>query len=396
MFHEVPGPERERHGLRANGATALHERALDLAPRIPPWATPIFHLYQGSDTEIKVVVGNVTKPTEGFGGWYSTITFYCDISPEDRPSHVAISWPANRTQSAKIPVFYPDPITKRAMTVCYSVLYRGYNGVSSLRQNFEYVRLMGAEHVFFYVMSVGQDTEDLFRYYTDIGFLTVLKMPKNFITNHYWYYGQSLANYDCHSRNKYTTDLVALHDHDEYIFPLQHSTWAEMIRSIDDSLENKADDKQIAAYTFQHKFLCKNVTLTDSPHWAELKDKLKLTPEEEVFIDEHKVSVFQRVTSRGASNFWDFPRRSKSIIRPRLVKEVFTHMPRVIVDSARRCDVDNQLAFLAHYWKLQDFTCVYYDLKVVGFLRTFLDGLMKASSKFEAFVKSGSKAVIET
>ena len=393
LHYETPGPERgEKHGLRAAAATVLHRHMV-----IPPWATPIFHLFTSDSASAKpfhVVVGNVTEVVGSFGGaWYSTVTLYCDIRPDDRPTHVAFSWPANNTLSPKIPVLYPDADifkVKRPAVVCYSVLYNGYDGVDSVRQNLEFVQQMGATHAYIYVERVGPGLEQLFKYYQSIGFLTVLWMPRTPVIARYWYYGQSLANYDCHHRTKLTADYVAFHDHDEFILPLKHATWLDAIRAIDDSPEVKASDKQVAAYTFQHKFFCKNVTLRDSPEWTEMRDKLKLSAEEEKFIGDQELSIFQRGISRGALNFWDFPRRSKTIIKPRLIKEVFTHMPRIIIDGAVRHDVDNTVAFLAHYWKLKNFSCVFYDFKFLSFLRKYLERVMEASKGFDAFVNSKS------
>ena len=219
------------------------------------------------------------------------------------------------------------------------------------------------------------------------GLMTVLDMPYNSVTSAYFYYGQALANYDCHARNKHTANFIAMLDHDEYILPLQHSSWMEVINHIENSEEEKNNRSAIAVFNFQHKFFCQNRTLADSSEWADIKTKLSLSDEESRFIHENKVSLFLRSVTRGADAFWVFGRRQKVIMRPDLVLEPATHAPRYIADRSRRYDVSHSLAFLVHQWKLWDDSCVHYEFHYTSFLRSYLDNIIKAKRDFDTFVR---------
>ena len=102
------------------------------------------------------------------------------------------------------------------MTVCYGVLFHGWDRYRTLLQNIEYNKLMGAEHFFVYNMSTGPRISALLNFYSKKGILTVLDMPK-YPSNLAWYHGQITAINDCVVRSINRFKFLAVVDLDEFI-----------------------------------------------------------------------------------------------------------------------------------------------------------------------------------
>ena len=342
VFYELPSPTRTTPTIVALGSDSVDNKFRNNEK-------PIFHLYSedrasGNTTEqlchgIKRLVhpGYHPEQLRKMGKAYGTVSLECPLSTPIQPSYVTFSWPSNSSQSERIPIIYPQLASKRNITVCYSVVFGGYDDAGELLQNLEFDRLMGAEHLYIYNHSVGPRLDAMMRSYVRDGLLTVLPMPAVDVVVRGYYHGHNLAIADCFYRNKHTSRYVALHDTDEYITPLKHTSWLDMIQHIE---EKSKRTTQTAAFEFQHTFSCVPKNTTDVSH-----NHSNLTTSELEFIKKHNVSYFMR--SRG-QNLLPFPTREKTIYRPELVAEVTTHFVVRFAKGGAALRVDNAVAYLRH------------------------------------------------
>ena len=283
------------------------------------------------------------------GVHYHELILECDLEPHQKPTYVAFSWPSNETLSENIRISYPDLTYKRRITTCYAVFFGNYDNVNRLQSNIEYDLTMGSEHIYLYNMSVGPDVDKMLRFYVERGVLTVLPMEHKFAHQMY-YQGQQIALTDCHTRNRYTSTFVALHDSDEYFLPTQHSSWPELLNHLEQNYKNRNESADpIAAFSFQHALYDKNPP--NDSQWSQIQHDLSLTDNLMNFIKKYKVELFLEMTK---GHFWGFPRRQKTIFRPDLVIHPGTHYAEVRVANTTDLKVNNTLAHLAHHRHLHE------------------------------------------
>ena len=433
VFYEFPSPSHSKAILFAVGSDAA-------AAKYRSEEQPIFHLFFSSDEKNHSTGSTLdtqqqhqqqhttcngtkrnTNPSRGHD--FATVVFEC-VLPDDviRPTSVSFSWPANSTQSGQFPVIYPDLAQpRRNFTVCYAVLFGGFNNADGLMQNIEFNMMMGAEHFFVYNKSIGPLVDALLQSYSAEGLVTVLPMPStDRIVQHSYYHGQNVAIQDCAARNKHTSRYVALHDGDEFIYPLKHSSWNEMLTSLEE--ESSPDEQQqepIAVFAFQNTFACNNMDPDQQPDWDNIipnsssspslssssssSSSLQLSEHDKGFIKEHNVLL---VLQRQGHNFTKFPLRQKTIYRPELVVQPSTHMKANrarLAPGVRTLRVSHEVAYLRHHragsriFVFNPKECVLdYHSKPAGWYRDYLAALQgrwqrikPASKEFSTRVPSG-------
>ena len=312
-----------------------------------------FHLYsEEGAVQLQTRTGSVVLVSFSWshsrlwehGTGYATVKLECVLTSADTPpTHVSFSWPHNDTLTHRFTVEYPDTAARRHISVCYSVLYGGFNNASQLQQNVEYNRLMGAEHVFLYKQNVGPEVEDLLSYYSRQGFLTALPLPLSKQVRDSFYFGQHLAILDCHARNRNSSDWVALIDPDEYIMPRKHSSWTELLEYLDDESENSIRP----TYAFQHTYYTRYQNASD---WDFVKKTLHLSADDVAFIKQNHVQLFLEMNQLDpySMNMGRFARR-KSIFQPDLVILPGTHTPVKTVHESGRRTLGREHGTLAHH-----------------------------------------------
>ena len=276
----------------------------------------------------------------------------------------------------------------RTVTVCYSVLFDNFNDYTRLQQSIEYNRLMGAEHFFIYVESAGTRVEALLKFYKHQGFLTVLSMP-DFPAKRSWYHGQNTAINDCHCRARYTSSFVLVQDFDEFVLPLQHESWMDLIKEIDEThhysqTENNSlsdSSRPIASYAFIHSYYCSYPL--NSSSLEVLKRTLLLSEDDCEFVKEQSVLLLMQMQRM---DFHDYPKRVKNLYRPEQVVEPGTHCPHRLSAGSINVPVDTRLAFLAHHRVNSDSEGVcFLDMNIRPFFKQFVDLLKKSKRDFEVY-----------
>ena len=229
------------------------------------------------------------------------------------------------------------------MTVCYGVLFHGWDRYRTLLQNIEYNKLMGAEHFFVYNMSTGPRISALLNFYSKKGILTVLDMPK-YPSNLAWYHGQITAINDCVSRNRNVSQFVAVLDPDEYIMPLKHLNWQDMLYDIEKKEKQKKLNPLISSFSFKHAYYCYNTL--QSHQWSKFIEEYRITKDDREFIKDNRVDLLLETYRR---HFMEYPVRSKTILRPELVREPGVHFTRRVWHNASIVVVNETIGFLGHH-----------------------------------------------
>ncbi|XP_012938708.1 uncharacterized protein LOC106011943 [Aplysia californica] len=241
-----------------------------------------------------------------------------------------------------------DPtVRQRTFTVCYGILFERFDNYSSLLQSVAFNRLMGAEHFFVYNQSVGPKVDALLRHYQQMGLVTVLRWPP-FPTDRSWYHSQNAAINDCVYRNRGISKFVVVIDTDEYLIPVRHTSWEELLEAV---IHKEAKENQVrraASFTLRHSFYCYGEN--DTPHepeWTWFKNNLTITKEEETFILRNDVLLFQGMFKK---ELLDAPRRCKTIYRPEFSKQAGIHYPHKMWSNRSRSSVvvDDSIGFVAH------------------------------------------------
>ena len=398
VFYEFPNKQRSFHGLRAVGSFNTQRAAFTVHPTI-------HLLYTDGGTE--TVVG--WHRALGGAGAYKEMVIECSLTPDQRPEWVTFSWPHNRTQTAGVKVVYPDTTHgrnvsltthRRNVSLCYSVLFGGFDDADLLQQNLEYNRELGVQHVTLYTQAVGARVTSLLAYYTHQGFVTSLPMPAVDVVRGSYYFGQNIALQDCFGRNRYVSKYVVMTDPDEFIVPVRHRGYTELLADIEERERQQGHTQPIAEFAFRHAFYCLT-QLTDQQHQL-VHANLSLVKEEEDYLRRHQVRLIMR---QFRNPFMPFPRRQKSIYQPDHVVDAGTHFPKVVMPGASRVKVDESVAFLAHYRYCKncgeggkggrgnkDKECTFH-FNVSPVVRPFIDRLKQATLDYQAFLRGNNKTV---
>ncbi|KAH9514281.1 hypothetical protein Btru_028598 [Bulinus truncatus] len=217
-------------------------------------------------------------------------SYECELRKNSRPSTVSIVFNQSDTPANTIKVFYPLPL-QRNFTVSYGILY-SFKHYKQLVQNVKFNRVLGAEHVFVYKLSVFKQTEAVLKYYQKQRFMTVIEWTVPVSELHY--FGQDLAINDCVYRNKGVSRFVVIQDTDEFIIPNHQDNWYDLITEIDQDYyaSRKKAVSKLALYIFE------STSFTEKPNiseWAAIKLNNALTSEEEQFFEKYSLTVFTHV-----------------------------------------------------------------------------------------------------
>ena len=286
------------------------------------------------------------------------------------------------THKIKTSLILPTSVPpQREFCVCYPVLYGGYSNYLAIQQSIEYTRLMGASHVFIYTQNTTAQVAAILDWYRGQGHTTVLSVPGD-PANQAWYHGQILAINDCHYRARYSCRHLVVQDLDEFILPLRHTNWREILSDVTARERGRSFGREIASFSFRNTFYC--ATRLEIDQWAWLKTNMSLTEKEAWFVNRTAVALLVEMHHVGCL---PFPTRSKAIYRPLLVKEPGIHRPRSFWPGSRYVVVDPDVAFLAHHRKTAEPNCTL-DMRVRPFFRDYIDVLMSGYDDVSTVVHS--------
>ena len=130
-----------------------------------------------------------------------------------------------------------DPDNPRVVefTVCIPAMY-GYGNAAQLVEKLEMVRLLGAGRVVLYEHSIAPNVRSVLNFYTQewaAGRETLEVVVLSWKLPHvkaFHYKGQIGAIDDCLYRYGWLSHYMVFNDLDEFIIPLRHSNWSQLIR----------------------------------------------------------------------------------------------------------------------------------------------------------------------
>ena len=303
----------------------------------------------------------------------------CPSNIDKHPISVSFARYPDYSEEFEHTVIHPGKEIIRNMTVCHGVVFGNYNSDYSVLQNVEYNRIMGAEHFFLYNQSMGPKLIRLLNFYHNQGLVTIPPIPK-FPPNFAHYHGQAITINDCMLRNRNVSRYVAVMDTDEYILPLHHRSWIDVINNVTESERDKKPGL-IGAFSFKHSMYC-GVHMSDK----ELKDmqlNSNISGEAREFAKKYNVDV---IIENHRAGLMGYPRRSKTIYRPELVREPGIHYARVMWQEGRVAVVDEKIGFLAHHRHMGKNSCSLNDTKVFPAAKEYLENLKMAYIEYENYI----------
>ena len=339
-----------------------------------------FHLLHPDGTSDTAVGRAVRGKGQSYGARYIHVILESSLPIGLTPASVAFSSRINTTMSDRITVNYPNLRQKKRISVCYGVLHGGFNEVDKFQQNVEFNLQMGAEHFTVYNQSVGPEMEALLRFYTDRGIFSVLTLPVTHQVSNSFYLGQHLAHLDCHARMKHTSTYVALLDSDEYMMPLQNSSWTDLIEFLEREHETFQSGTTIAAIGFPHVYY--NSYPPNEAQWDVLKRKVPLSDNDIAFINHTNTVLFLEMNRLEFSA--NRRTKRKTIFRPDLIVEVGVHQPWGMLPNTSSLVVGNEVGLLAHHRRSVHDGIFQY--KPQPYYRHFLDRYKKAFGGFTKYL----------
>lgn len=205
-------------------------------------------------------------------------------------------------------------------SICIPPLF-GKISPQHLIEFIEMSRILGAEHFTFYNHDIGSEAMNVLAVYERMNLATVMSWPLRITNKDIWYYGQSVAVWDCLYRNMDRFKYVAFNDIDEFLIPKREWTWDGLIKQ----LEEEGDTSIAAGYRFQSAFFEPD----DS--------KVEVT----------KLNIFQTIRSKMLSRV-----RTKLLLDPLKVFEIgIHHLSKPMQERFVTVEVEPEVAFLHHYRK---------------------------------------------
>ncbi|CAG5119302.1 unnamed protein product, partial [Candidula unifasciata] len=208
---------------------------------------------------------------------YTSIYFRCRLCQGCRPDFVSLTLYSNNTKESTnaFTVLYPQP--------------RKYN-ITPYRiiQSIELNTVLGAQHVFIYNNNVSKETDIVLKEYEKDGVLTVLPWPLPRESNA-WYYAQHTAINDCVYRNRNSSAYVAIIDVDEFIMPVNTTSWPDMIEHINNEYYGDTGNNKpvMGSMAFES---CLFQTKLPNNTWKEIMQNYSFTEEEEKIINKYSLS----------------------------------------------------------------------------------------------------------
>ena len=227
-------------------------------------------------------------------------------------------------------------------------------------------RLLGAETFTIYVVNVGTSVDGklvtkLKQAYAEEDILEVVELEGTFKQESpLHYYGELLAIHDCLYRNMYKSRYLVFEDLDEIIVPRKHPSWLEAIKEMD-------PNQSKSGYVFKNMYLVptKLATLSWYTHAHPPCKQMKLP-------------LYVRNLDRAICDYPHF-RRSKYIVRPRLIQDLDIHGICTPVEGYWQHYVPGDLGGNFHYRFKTDSTCrspaTELDLKMLNYLSALLNAV---------------------
>jgi len=126
---------------------------------------------------------------------------------------------------------------REKFAVCVPPLY-GAITPTTLVQFVELTRLLGAEHIVFYISGVSESVRRVLdAYQADDVVTTIPWILPAVVAQSVWYNGQLLAANDCLYRTSHAFQYVAFNDVDEFIVPHSAADWSLMLAELATSVE---------------------------------------------------------------------------------------------------------------------------------------------------------------
>ncbi|XP_053356096.1 glycosyltransferase family 92 protein F13G3.3-like [Clarias gariepinus] len=277
---------------------------------------------------------------------YGTADITCPLPEMCKiPTHVAITSqsPSKEGTSQDIHAFQPLRNQEKLdvfpykFTVCISTMF-DYVNVLELVQAMEMFKIVGVQKVAIYKTNCDSVTQKVLNYYVKKNFVEIIPWRvANYINvSRGWqksvslgdlhYFGQIAALNDCVYRYMYQSHYVALHDLDEFILPINFTTWSELLPKLERKYSQNVGF-EFEAYLFPHSII--ELMPKYSPgSWKKVMG---------VNILEHVYRL-----SNDHQEFNDF----KVIVNPRLVFSTTVHgLLQSVNDSVR---VDPEIAHIYH------------------------------------------------
>lgn len=279
-----------------------------------------------------------------FGGWILSCELPRTVSPPPCSVYVSdkefLSSPAE-TEVVRLTVLRTRPDRKSVdagfpvnsdgrIGVCIPPLFGRFTA-RILTDFIELTRILGADHLFFYVpQPLPAEVRLVLNRYARLGVVTAVPWSVPTVDTAIWYNGQLLSINDCLYRSMHAFKYVSFNDLDEFVVPHRHSNWTEML----DALrllrlpEVQRTSPVHCGYSFKSAFfdpLAGNGPVTGHRVDYELESNLR-------------TRAFSRV-------------RNKLIVIPVLIFELgIHHMSRPVeVGGCSIIKVEPEVAFLHHY-----------------------------------------------
>ena len=160
------------------------------------------------------------------------VYFYLCVLPDSAvPDEVALSSFSNCSRKTPyIKVHHGQLYSSVNFTWCLSPIFN-FTDPALIAEAIEMNRLLGAERIMMFNQSMSDPVAQVLQKYIDAG-VVILR-------NWHWptemdliYYGQNLAINECLYNNMYSTKYLVLTDLDEFIIPLKHTGWNDLVKSV--------------------------------------------------------------------------------------------------------------------------------------------------------------------
>ena len=141
-----------------------------------------------------------------------------------------------------LPVISPSQI-ERNFAVCVSPLHSLHSKAHQIVEMVETSLVLGADHFFFYNLSIHWNVDAVLNHYASRGLVTVIQWPlpamlredatnRTSEENNIHYHGQLAMLNDCLNRNKGASRYVVFQDLDELVVPKKQQSWTMLMASL--------------------------------------------------------------------------------------------------------------------------------------------------------------------
>ena len=227
---------------------APYIRILALAQHTPEHAREIYCLLRNDSGSLISIKAHQYEFNENHNMRYGGFVFSCPLAGDvtSQPCSVDISAaPSGHlvNHSSSIIRLPLSPVERKVpryeFTVCIPPLF-GHLDARRLVEFIELSRLLGAEHLFFYLYPdprlngvANLTVRNALSYYREQGMVTVFPWELPVPVGSLWYYGQVLAIHHCLYHNMYLSKFTLFNDIDEFLVPARQLKWREMMQSLD-------------------------------------------------------------------------------------------------------------------------------------------------------------------